>query len=223
MADAIFELLVSFFCPTSDSASICNEFISNHSQVLPPIGPLFYFLLFPLVFTILFVYILSSTILHGGKIKWMQMLIGISVFIFIIINGWYPIMLYLSEVWFILIIVLFGMWYFLTRHKGSGEGGGGKKGGMPGVGGAMGALMNVKIERDEIHLAQSSIGMAKRIITEIEEKKTQRSAENMREIEEALRSAQVTVNNLLLNPIHSQKAMELQQEIRKLQEKAKKI
>jgi len=132
----ILESLVGFLCPTSESASACRDFISSHSSVLPPVGPLFYFLLFPLVFTILFIYILSSTILHGGNLtKGMRLLIGISVFIFIIISGWYPIMLVLSEFWFIMIIVLGGLYYFLTRHRG-GEGGapgGGPKGQMPGL------------------------------------------------------------------------------------------
>jgi len=126
----ILEALVGLFCPTNEAASTCREFISNHSQVLPPIGPLFYFLLFPIVFTILFIYILSSTILHGGNLtKGMRLLIGISVFIFIIISGWYPVMLVLSEFWFIMIIVLFGAWYFIGKHRGGGGGGSGGKGG----------------------------------------------------------------------------------------------
>ena len=216
----ILEALVGFFCPTSEAASTCREFISNHSQVLPPIGPLFYFLLFPIVFTILFVYILANNILPGGGLKLgMKLLIGISVFIFIIISGWYPIMLVLSEFWFIMIIVLFGAWYFIGKHRGGG-GEGKPKGRMPGL---LGSAFNFKIERDEIRLAESSIGLARKIIGEIGTGKTQRSAENMREIEEALRSAQTTVNSLLLNPVHTVKAAELQKEIRKLQEKTKKF
>jgi hypothetical protein len=144
----ILEALVSFFCPTSDAASACREFISNHSQVLPPIGPLFYFLLFPIVFTILFIYILSSTILHGGNLtKGMRLLIGISVFIFIIISGWYPIMLVLSEFWFIMVIVLFGAWYFFRKHWGE-ETKASKGGGvMPGLGGGMAGLGGELVKR----------------------------------------------------------------------------
>ena len=143
----ILEALVGFFCPTSEAASTCREFISNHSQVLPPIGPLFYFLLFPIVFTILFIYILSSTILHGGNLtKGMRLLIGISVFIFIIISGWYPIMLVLSEFWFIMIILLFGAWYFFRKHWGGGEAKP-KGGGMPGLAGIGGEITS-RIYRD---------------------------------------------------------------------------
>jgi hypothetical protein len=145
----ILEALVGVFCPTSEAASTCREFISNHSQVLPPIGPLFYFLLFPIVFTILFIYILSSTILHGGNLtKGMRLLVGISVFIFIIISGWYPVMLVLSEFWFIMIIVLFGAWYFIGKHRGGGVGSPGKGGGsLPGLGGISGEITS-RIYRD---------------------------------------------------------------------------
>jgi len=146
----ILEALVSFLCPTNEAASSCREFIQNHSSVLPPIGPIFYFLLFPMVFSIVFIYILSSTILHGGNLtKGIRVLIGVSVFIFIIISGLYPVALVLSEIWFIVIILLFGMWYFLTKHRGGGGGGGGAgggggggKGAMPGFGGVFGAVLS---------------------------------------------------------------------------------
>ena len=221
----ILEALVSFFCPPSDSASACREFIQNHSQVLPPIGPLFYFLLFPLVFTILFIYILSGTILQGGqKVKWMQMLIGISVFIFIIISGWYPIMLVLSEFWFIMIILLFGVWYFVGKHK-RGGGGGSPQGKMNalGVGGAMGGLMKIKSERDEIKLGTDSLNMAGKLIKQMEDGTMQRNAENMREVEEALGKATMTINSLLLNPLHTHKAMELEKKKVELEKKLMKL
>jgi hypothetical protein len=226
MADAIFEVLVSFFCPTSDAASTCNEFISNHSQVLPPLGPMFYFLLFPLVFTILFVYILSSTILHyEGKVKWIQPLIGISVFIFIIINGWYPIMLFLSEVWFIMIIILFGMWYFIGKHRGGSGGGGGSggKGGMPGLalGGALGAIMTKKQEHDELKLAESSLDLAKSRLEAIRSGNEPRPSDAMQQIEDSLTSATGAINRLLLDPVHVHKAKQLESQKNHLLEEIK--
>ena len=218
------EALGGVFCPTSEAASTCREFISNHSQVLPPIGPLFYFLLFPIVFTILFIYILSSTILHGGNLtKGMRLLIGISIFIFIIISGWYPVMLVLSEFWFIMIIVLFGAWYFIGKHWGEKPGGGGGRGKMPGIGGAMGGLMKIKSQRDEIKLGTDSLNMAARLIKQIEDGTMQRSAENMREVEEALRTATATINSLLLNPLHTGKAMELEKKKAELEKKLVKL
>jgi hypothetical protein len=223
MVEEILQPLVAFFCPTSEAASACNDFINSHSSVLPPIGPLFYFLLFPIVFTILFIYILSSTILHGGNLtKGMRLLIGISVFIFIIISGWYPIMLVLSEFWFIMIIVLFGAWYFFRKHWGE-KPGGGPKGPMPGLGGAMGGLMKIKSERDEIKLGTDSLNMAARLIRQMEDGTMQRSAENMREVEEALRTATATINSLLLNPLHTGKAMELEKRKAELEKKLVKL
>ncbi|MCJ7816237.1 MAG: hypothetical protein MUP55_00100 [Candidatus Aenigmarchaeota archaeon] len=220
----ILEALVGFFCPTSEAASTCREFISNHSQVLPPIGPLFYFLLFPIVFTILFIYILSSSILSGGKLtKGMQLLIGISVFIFIIISGWYPVMLVLSEFWFIMIIVLFGAWYFIGKHRGGETKASKGGGGLPGLGGAMGGLMKIKSQRDEIKLGTDSLNMAARLIRQMEDGTMQRSAENMREVEEALRTATATINSLLLNPLHTGKAMELEKKKVELEKKLMKL
>jgi hypothetical protein len=224
MVEEILQPLVAFLCPTSDAASACNDFINSHSSVLPPIGPLFYFLLFPIVFTILFIYILSSTILQGGNLtKGMKLLIGISVFIFIIISGWYPVMLVLSEFWFIMIIVLFGAWYFIGKHRGGSDKPKPPRGGMPGFGGAMGGLMKIKSQRDEIKLGTDSLNMAARLIRQMEDGTMQRSAENMREVEEALRTATTTINSLLLNPIHSHKAMGLEKKKTELEKKLMKL
>ena len=221
MVEGILEPLVGFFCPTSESASACNDFINSHSSVLPPVGPLFYFLLFPLVFTILFIYILSSTILHGGNLtKGMRLLIGISVFIFIIISGWYPIMLVLSEFWFIMVILLFGAWYFIGKHKGGGGGapGGGGKGPMSalGFGGAMGALMTKKQEHDELKLAESSLDMARTRLKAIEDGKEPRPSDAMQQIEDSLVSATGAINRLLLDPVHAQRAAHLEKEKNRL-------
>ncbi len=218
--DEILEPLVSFFCPTNDAASACRDFISNHSQVMPPIGPLFYFLLFPLVFTILFIFILAGTILHGSKLTLgLRLLIGISMFIFIIISGWYPIMLFLSEVWFILIILLFGAWYFLGSHRGSsGEKSAGK---MPGLGGAMGMIMTKKQEHDELKLAESSLQLARTRLIAIEQGKEPRPSDAMQQIEDSLVSATGAINRLLADPIHMHKAAQLEKEKNRLLEEIK--
>jgi len=143
----ILNWLVGIFCPTSEAASTCNEFISSHSNVLPPIGPIFYFLLFPAVFTILFILVLMRSVKVAEGNWGMQVLLGVTAFIFIIISGWYPVMLILSEFWYI-IIILFGFWWFLKGHFGKKEGGGGK-GPMSalGFGGAMEGLGGQLFER----------------------------------------------------------------------------
>jgi hypothetical protein len=219
--DELLEPLVSFFCPTSDAASACRDFISNHSQVMPPIGPMFYFLLFPLVFTILFIYILSSTILHGGNLtKGMQMLIGVSVFIFIIISGWYPIMLFLSEVWFILIIVLAGMWYFIGKHRGEGSP---KQGKMPGLGGAMSMIMTKKQEHDELKVAEASIDLAENRLDAIRKGTEQRPSDAMQQIEDSLTATTGVINRFLMDPLHASKATHLEKKKNELLREVKNL
>ncbi|MEM7815632.1 MAG: hypothetical protein QXN71_00760 [Candidatus Aenigmatarchaeota archaeon] len=175
MSYEILEPFINLLCPTSEAASSCRDFISSHSNVVPPIGPVLYFLLFPIVFIIIFVYILKSSILPGGNLgNGLQALIGISVFIFIIINGWYPLMLVLSEVWFIVIIFLFGVWYFISKHhKGKGSGGGG--GSFPGLGG-IGGEITARIYRDVT-------GQTKRL-----EKRVDLALKEMEGLEKAIKS-----------------------------------
>jgi hypothetical protein len=143
----ILNWLVWIFCPTSEAASTCNNFISTHSNVLPPIGPIFYFLLFPAVFTILFIMMLMSSVKVAQGNTGIRVLLGVTAFVFIIISGWYPIMLILSEFWYI-VIVLMGFVWFLKGHfggKGGGREGGGGSGKMPGL--AMGGLSGQLQER----------------------------------------------------------------------------
>jgi hypothetical protein len=84
------------------------------------------------VIILLFIYILSSKVLGGGGLNnGLRLLIAIAVYVFMIINGWYPLFLWISDLWFILIILLGGFWYFLSSH-----GGGGSGGGMPSIGGS---------------------------------------------------------------------------------------
>jgi len=207
----ILEPLVGFFCPTSEAASTCNEFISNHSQVLPPIGPIFYFLLFPLVFTIIFIMILMSSV-KVAQGKGIQVLLGITAFIFIIISGWYPVMLILSEFWYIAIVLLGFLW-FIKGHFGKKEGGGGGKGGglaALGLGGAMGMLMSKKQEHDELKLAESSLSMAEGRLHAIEEGKEPRPADAMQQVEDSLVSATSAINRMLADPVHTSTAMKLE-------------
>jgi hypothetical protein len=193
MALDIFEVLVSFLCPTNEAASSCREFIQNHNSVLPPIGPLFYFLLFPLIFTILFVYIISDKVLFGGQLKWAKVLIGISVFIFIIISGLYPVALVLSEFWYIAIVIL-GIFYFLFSHKkGGGGGGGGKAGGsMPGfgsiTGGVIGGAVNYGAQKvlrrgqetPAERIVSSRLNMLEGVLLSLEDTENERAKSDLR-------------------------------------------
>lgn len=132
MAFDIMDLLVSYLCPTSQSASSCQNFLSASShQVLMPFGPMIYFLFFPTVFMLMFLWIVFGSVVKGNRA--INLLATIAVYIFIIINGFYPVFLWLGEFWIIVIFIL-GFLYLLLHRFG--KGGGGKGGGMAGVGGA---------------------------------------------------------------------------------------
>jgi hypothetical protein len=133
MAD-IYGILISVLCPTQGSDSVCRDFINAPGhQTLAPLGPLFYFLLFPSVFIILFVFILSGRMVHQHA--GVRLLFGVTAFIFIIISGWYPVFLFLSEFWYMFAIMLIGLWVFVKMFWGGGGGNGPKGSNMPGMGG----------------------------------------------------------------------------------------
>jgi hypothetical protein len=136
MALEIMQTLVEILCPTPTSASACNTFINAQShQVVQPLGPLIYFLFFPVVFLILLIYIGTGVVLRGNvvTVRGLRLLLSIAVLVAIVIQGFYPIMLWLSDLWFLVLPFIF-IFYFIVRHRG-GPGGGGAN---PGVG--VGAL-----------------------------------------------------------------------------------
>lgn len=116
------DLLVQYLCPTSSAASSCQSFISSHSSTMPPFGQYIYFLFFPTVFLLLFLWIIFGAVIKGNKA--IDLLGTIAVFVFIIIEGFYPIFLVLGELWIVFIFVL-GFLYVITRRfrKDSGKGG----------------------------------------------------------------------------------------------------
>jgi hypothetical protein len=127
MAELI-ELLMDFLCPTSNSASQCQSFFNatNH-QVMMPFGPYIYFLFFPTVFLLLFLWIVFSDVIKANK--GISLIATVAIFVFIIINGMYPVFLVLGELW-IVVIILLGFLYMLTRRFRKNGGGGGGKGGL---------------------------------------------------------------------------------------------
>lgn len=135
----IMDMLVSMLCPTSEAASHCQDFISasNH-QVLAPFGPIIYFLFFPVIFLLLFVYIASGSVLRRGTagVKGIRLLIGLGLLVYIVISGLYPVFLWLGELWFVVIFIL-AFFYFLVHHWGGDKVAGGA---MPGAGGGLAGL-----------------------------------------------------------------------------------
>ena len=157
MAD-VFQILISVFCPTQSAANNCSQFVMNHQANFGGMEALFYFVLFPTVFLLLFVFILVGGVgkkfglaEHGKENKLIPFLLSITFYIFIIISGWYPIFLYLSEVWYIGIILIFGLWVFTAKFLGGGSdsGGGGQHGGGGRPGGGLAGMLTKKITGEE--------------------------------------------------------------------------
>jgi len=138
MALELMDMLVQFLCPTSNSASLCQNFISAHQSVMPPFGQYIYFLFFPTVFLLLFLWIVFKDAIKANK--GISLIATIAVYVFIIIQGLYPIFLALGELW-IIVIFLLGFLYFII-HRFRGEGGGGGKGGGMTRAGLMGGGMS---------------------------------------------------------------------------------
>lgn len=117
------------------NCSLINCYYTN------PLEGLFYLVFFPSVFIILFIYILTGSVFKGagGVPHGLRLLIGIAVFLFLIFQGWYTAIVSISKLWFILVIILGGLWWFIRAHFGKKEvkpGGGlpavlGKYAGMP--------------------------------------------------------------------------------------------
>lgn len=128
MATDIMSMLVNVLCPTQQSAQACNSFLQSQTVTsVGPMGPIFYFLLFPSVIIILFIYLASAMIIsHVAEDKagqGLRLLVAIAAFAFVIINGWYSLFLAISQVWFIVVVLLFGFWWFIRGRS--------KQGGMP--------------------------------------------------------------------------------------------
>lgn len=137
MALELMDMLVQFLCPTSNAASQCQSFISSHSGIAPPFGAYIYFLFFPTVFLLLFLWIVFKDAIKANK--GISLIASIAVYVFIIIQGLYPIFLALGELWIVFIFLL-GFFYLIIRRFRSDKGGGGKGGKMPGLmGGGMSA------------------------------------------------------------------------------------
>lgn len=139
----LLEILTQVLCPTSEAASQCQNFISNHSDAAyGVIGQLFYFLLFPTIFILLFVWMAVERMNVDKKIS---TLASVGVLIFVVMSGWYPLFLILSEVWFI-VLILGGLFYILI-HRGhfgkdnKGGGGGGKGRFFGEIGSGLGSIM----------------------------------------------------------------------------------
>ena len=99
-----------------------------------PMEGLFYLFFFPTIFIILFIYILTNFIFRGsGKIQGLRILIAVGAYAFIIFERLFTMVVGLSRLWWILTIILVGLYAFIRfLFKGGEEGG--SKGAMPDIG-----------------------------------------------------------------------------------------
>ncbi len=118
MAIDIIETLMEFLCQ-QNTLSNCQQFVQGYATSMEQ---LFYFFFFPLVFMLLFIYILSEAVTE--KAKKFRVLLGVAIFIFIILQGWYHFFLWISKFWFYSIIILGGLYVFMHKmgiRKGDGS------------------------------------------------------------------------------------------------------
>lgn len=119
MAD-ILETLMSIMCQ-QNTLSQCQNFIQQYPTVLEQT---IYFFFFPTVFSILFVYVISDAVANNISKKF-KVLIGVALFVFIVMQGWYHYMLILSRFWFFAIIILGGFYAIMNMGIRKSVGGGG--------------------------------------------------------------------------------------------------
>ncbi len=124
MADVL-QMLLQFL---NVNCGIVNCYYANIFEGL------FYLILLPSFLLILFIYFLAGAVLGklGGP-SYLNMVLSIIIYIFIIIEGWYTIFISLGQVWIILVIVV-GIIFFGLRHlRGGGAPSVPTGGGMPGI------------------------------------------------------------------------------------------
>src|SRR3989338_6553734 len=104
MADLL-DILMQFLCQ-QNTLGECQQFLNSYSD---PIQQLVFFLLFPIVFLVIFVTILSQEAVPrlGKKLG---MLLTVAILIFIIIQGYYHYFLVISKLWMYFIVILLGLW-----------------------------------------------------------------------------------------------------------------
>jgi len=96
------------------------------------INDLISYFFIPMVFVIFFIYMLLGRIVVG--VKWLRLLMGLAIFLFMIVNGWFAIFALMAGPYFVFLIVGLGALFFIPSHfriGGIGGGGGGGGGGRP--------------------------------------------------------------------------------------------
>jgi len=118
--NGIMELLVNLLCP-GGAAYECEKFLYPYEG--NTVLQLLWFAFFPIIFIILLTYLLANGVVQSTGVK-IKTLIGIAIIMLVIIQGWYPYVLWASKVWWLSVVIL-GSLYMFTHKMGVKGGGGG--------------------------------------------------------------------------------------------------
>jgi len=142
MADVL-TMLQQFLCYGNQA---CTQEFQQYAY--KPMEGIFYAVFFPIVFILLFVYIVSGAV-GTLRARGFRIIIAVAVFAFIILQGWYHFFLMLGRLWLYVIIFLGFIWVLIHTFTGRGgdNGGGGAKG-RTGDSGIFSAL--TKAAKDEV-------------------------------------------------------------------------
>ena len=191
MAD-ITEILMSILCQ-QNTLTQCQQFVQEYATVWEQT---IYFFFFPTVFVILFIHVLSKKLASNIGEKF-RILIGVAIFVFIVMQGWYYYLLLLSKFWYISVIVLGGLWAFLNigLRKTGGGGSSASHGSVfqKAIGSASGYFskrVGVAIRGDEesmnkkIKMEEDRIEVLEKRVQEAEKQGDNYSASNLRHMKE---------------------------------------
>jgi hypothetical protein len=78
------------------------------------INDLISYFFIPMVFVIFFIYMLLGRIVVG--VKWLRLLMGLAIFLFMIVNGWFAMFALMAGPYFVFLIVVLGALYFIPSH-----------------------------------------------------------------------------------------------------------
>ena len=114
------------------NVDLTNRFVQETLRQ-GPVEATFYLIFFPTIFIIFFIYVLSAWILSrfGGGTG-LRLLVSVAIYALIVLEGWYTLVISVSNIWWLVVVALIGFWVF-TRAFVTG-GGGGRGGAMPGTG-----------------------------------------------------------------------------------------
>lgn len=182
MAD-ILTILQNFLCyGNSDCINLFNQYTYK------PMEGLFYVVFFPILFIVLFIFILSSSVSPN---RGFRAVLSIGVFAFIILQGWYYFFAMIGELWLYLLVFLGFIWILVHTFVGRGSGkeggaqarvGDGKAGMFAGVMGEAGKRLKVQMSselKDHTSRLEALLHSLEGLINDMKKSNTQHDIDNV--------------------------------------------